>query len=42
MLACSLAQGFGEEGLYSGQEGINSASMYAPVIAGKKLWLTRF
>ncbi|XP_075877267.1 transcription factor 3a isoform X3 [Nelusetta ayraudi] len=28
-------RGFGEEGLYSGQEGINSASMYAPVIAGK-------
>lgn len=38
----SCPQGFGEEGLYNQQEGINSASMYAPVIAGKKLCLTRF
>lgn len=32
----SFPQGYGEEGLYSEQEGITSTPMYGPGIVGKK------
>lgn len=33
----SFPQGYGEEGLYSEQEGIGSAPMFGPGIVGKKV-----